>query len=102
MGVSFIGHSSWIVATLAGLFLGSSIYIDTALVGYALIAMFIGLWSFHFLNARLVLTGIFGGVLALLLSFWLDHMLNVVVATILAAAVGAAYEYRTVKGGRAK
>ncbi len=102
MGVSFIGHSSWVVATLAGLFLGSSIYIDTALVGYALIAMFIGLWSFHFLNARLVLTGILGGILALLLSFWLDHMLNVVVATILAAAVGAAYEYSRNKGDDAK
>ena len=90
LGVNFIGHSSWVLATLAGLFLGNSIYIDTALVSYALIAMFIGLWSFHFLNASLVLTGIFGGLLALLLSFWLSHMLNVVAATVLAAALAAA------------
>ena len=102
MGVSFIGHSSWILSTLAGLFLGSSIYIDTALVGYALIAMFIGLWSFHFLSAGLVLTGILGGVLALVLSFWLDHMLNVVVATVLAAAAGASYEYIASKEDRGK
>lgn len=97
LGVNFIGHSSWVLATLAGLFLGNSIYIDTDLVSYALIAMFIGLWSFHFLSASLVITGIFGGLLALLLSFWLTHMLNVVVATIVAAAAAAAY---TMKFGK--
>ena len=94
LGVNIIGHSSWILANLAGLYLGNSIYIDTALVSYALIAMFIGLWSFHFLNARLVLTGILGGLLALLLSYWLTNMLNVVVATVIAAALAAFYEMR--------
>ena len=94
LGVNFVGHVSWILATVAGLFLGNTIYIDTALVSYALIAMFIGLWSFHFLNARLVLTGILGGFLALLLSYWLTNMLNVVVATVIAAALAAFYEMR--------
>ena len=94
LGVNIIGHSSWILANLVGLYLGNSIYIDTALVSYALIAMFIGLWSFHFLNARLVLTGILGGFLALLLSYWLTNMLNVVVATVIAAALAAFYEMR--------
>ena len=92
LGVNIIGHSSWIIANLAGLFLGNSIYIDTNLVSYALIAMFIGLWSFHFLNSRLVLTGILGGLLALILSYWLTNMLNVVVATVVAAALAAFYE----------
>lgn len=98
IGLSFIGHSSWVIATLAGLYLGNAIYIDTDLVSYALIAMFIGLWSFHFLNARLVLTGVLGGILSLVLSCWLGHMLNVVAATVIAAALAAAY---TMKFGRA-
>ena len=98
LGVNIIGHSSWILANLAGLYLGNSIYIDTALVSYALIAMFIGLWSFHFVSPSLVLTGVLGGILALVLSFWLDHMLNVVAATILAAAVAAAYRSASGKG----
>ena len=100
LGVNIIGHTSWILATIAGLLLGNTIYIDTALVSYALIAMFIGLWSFHFRNARLILTGIFGGLLSLLLSYWLTNMLNVVVATIAAAALAAAYESHCGKNER--
>lgn len=94
MGVNFVGHMSWIAATVAGLFLGNTIYIDTALVSYALVAMFIGLWSFHFVSPSLVLTGVLGGVLSLVLSFWLDHMLNVVAATVLAAAAASLYKTR--------
>lgn len=94
IGESTLGQLSWIVATVAGLFLGNAVYIDTALVSYALIAMFIGLWSFHFVNKKLVITGVGGGILALVLSFWLDHMLNVVVATIVAAALAACYELK--------
>lgn len=94
MGVNFVGHMSWIAATVAGLFLGNTIYIDTALVSYALVAMFIGLWSFHFVSTSLVLTGVLGGLLSLVLSFWLGHMLNVVAATVLAAAAAALYKTR--------
>lgn len=89
IGVNFFAHAGWTVATVAGLILGNQVYIDTALVSYALVAMFIGLWSFHFKTAKLISIGVLGGALALLLSFWLNHMLNVVVATIAAAAVGA-------------
>lgn len=91
-GVNFLAHAAWVIATVAGLFVGSSLYIDTALVSYALIAMFIGLWSFHFINAKLVVTGVIGGILALFLSLWLDHMLNVVVATIVAALIAAVFD----------
>ena len=87
--LNFLSHMSWTIATVTGVILGSAIYIDTGLVSYALIAMFIGLWSFHFKSAKLVCVGILGGGLALLLSNWLDNMLNVVVATIVAAIIGA-------------
>ena len=88
-GLNFVAHMGWVLATVAGVLLGSAIYIDTGLVSYALIAMFIGLWSFHFKTFKLVAVGVLGGILALVLSLWLDNMLNVVVATIVAAIVGA-------------
>jgi len=88
-GLNFVSHIGWVLATVAGVMLGSAVYIDTGLVSYALIAMFIGLWSFHFKTFKLVATGVLGGILALVLSLWLDNMLNVVVATIVAAVVGA-------------
>ena len=59
--------------------------------------LFIGLWSFHFTSRLLVLTGVFAGVLALVLSGVLDHKLNIVVATILAATVGCVLEGSGVK-----
>ena len=88
-GLNFLAHMSWMLATVAGVLLGSAVYIDTGLVSYALIAMFIGLWSFHFKSVKLIGIGVLGGGLALLLSLWLDNMLNVVVATVVAAIVGA-------------
>ncbi|KHM49710.1 MAG: AzlC family ABC transporter permease [Anaerovibrio sp.] len=91
-GLNFLAHMSWMLATVAGVLLGSAVYIDTGLVSYALIAMFIGLWSFHFKSAKLIGIGVLGGGLALLLSLWLDNMLNVVVATVVAAIVGAAID----------
>ena len=51
---SYTSHMAWITATVMGDILGEAVYIDTALVSYALVAMFIGLWSFHFKNSWLV------------------------------------------------
>ena len=87
---SYTSHMAWITATVMGDILGEAVYIDTALVSYALVAMFIGLWSFHFKNSWLVLAGVGSGVLALVLSPWLTNMLNVVVATLVVSTLAAA------------
>lgn len=86
---AYLSHLAWIIATVAGAILGAKINIDTALVSYALVAMFIGLWSFHFWHKKLILAGVATGVLALVLSPWLTHMLNVVVATIIGSTLAA-------------
>ena len=87
---SYTSHMAWITATVMGDILGEAVYIDTALVSYTLVAMFIGLWSFHFKNSWLVLAGVGSGVLALVLSPWLTNMLNVVVATLVVSTLAAA------------
>lgn len=86
---AYLAHLSWIIATIAGCVLGSVANIDTALVSYALIAMFIGLWSFHFWHKKLILAGIAAGFLALLLAPFLSNMLNVVVATLVVSVLAA-------------
>lgn len=86
---AYLAHLSWIIATIAGRVLGSVANIDTALVSYALIAMFIGLWSFHFWHKKLILAGIAAGFLALLLAPFLSNMLNVVVATLVVSVLAA-------------
>ena len=86
---AYLAHLSWIISTIAGCVLGSVANIDTALVSYALIAMFIGLWSFHFWHKKLILAGIAAGFLALLLAPFLSNMLNVVVATLVVSVLAA-------------
>lgn len=86
---AWTAHASWILSTVAGAVLGAIVYIDTALVSYALVAMFIGLWSFHFWSKKLVIAGIGTGILALILAPWLTNMLNVVVATLIGSVVAA-------------
>lgn len=86
---AWTAHLSWIASTVAGAVLGAIVYIDTALVSYALVAMFIGLWSFHFWSKKLVLAGIGTGILALVLAPWLTNMLNVVVATLIGSVIAA-------------
>lgn len=92
LGMSYAAHAAWIIATMLGQILGSMIEIDITLVGYTLTAMFIGLWSFHFKNHRLIIIGLFAGALALWLSTFLDYKLHIVVSTIAAATVGMLWE----------
>lgn len=99
LGLAWTAHGAWVFSTVLGQIVGSLIEIDINLVGYTLTAMFIGLWSFHFKNHRLVLVGILAGALALWLSTFLDYKLHIVVATVAAATVGMVWENRAQERG---
>jgi len=92
LGVNILAHGCWIFSNVLGNVAGNIIVIDTAVVSYTLIAMFIGLWSFYFGNRMIVLIGVFSGIVALVLSGFLDHKLYIVVATIVAATLGCTIE----------
>lgn len=99
LGLAWTAHGAWVFSTVLGQIVGSLIEIDINLVGYTLTAMFIGLWSFHFKNHRLIIVGILAGVLALWLSTFLDYKLHIVVATVAAATVGMVWENRAQERG---
>ena len=92
LGMAYASHGAWVISTVLGQILGSMVEIDITLVGYTLTAMFIGLWSFHFKNHRLVIVGLFAGALALWLSTFLDYKLHIVISTVAAATVGMLWE----------
>lgn len=92
LALNILAHSCWVLSTMIGNIAGNIIDVDMAVVSYTLTAMFIGLWSFHFSNKLLILTGLCAGVLALFLSGFLTHKLHIVVATILAATLGCIIE----------
>lgn len=99
LGLAWTAHGAWIFSTVLGQIVGSMVEIDINLVGYTLTAMFIGLWSFHFKNHRLIIVGVLAGVLALWLSTFLDYKLHIVVATVVAATVGMFWESRAEERG---
>lgn len=99
LGLAWTAHGAWIFSTVLGQIIGSMIEFDINLVGYTLTAMFIGLWSFHFKNRRLIIVGVFAGILAIWLSAFLDYKLHIVVATVVAATVGMFWENRAEKRG---
>lgn len=99
LGLAWTAHGAWIFSTVLGQIVGSMVEIDINLVGYTLTAMFIGLWSFHFKNHRLIIVGVLAGVLALWLSTFLDYKLHIVVATVVAATVGMFWENRAEERG---
>ena len=92
LALNIISHSAWIFSNMLGNVLGNIILVDTSVVNYTLTAMFIGLWTYHFNNKLLILVGLFGGVLALILSGFLTHKLHIVVATLIAATAGCLIE----------
>lgn len=92
LALNLLAHGCWIFSNVLGNAAGNVIDVDMAVVGYTLTAMFIGLWSFHFGNKLLILTGIFSGALALLLSGYLSNKLHIVAATVIAASLGCMIE----------
>lgn len=99
LGLAWTAHGAWIFSTVLGQIVGSMVEFDINLVEYTLTAMFIGLWSFHFKNHRLIIVGVFAGLLSLWLSAFLDYKLHIVAATVVAATVGMFWENRAEERG---
>jgi 4-azaleucine resistance transporter AzlC len=89
IGVNAIAHVAWIFSNAAGFLCAGFVLIDARLAGYALTAMFIGLWSFYLSNRRLLAAGVGAGALAVLFSLFVGYKLHVVLSSILMSALFA-------------
>lgn len=84
----------WIGSTVAGGIGGQFIPEGAFGIDYALIAMFLCLLVFQLRGRLYVLTAILAGVLAVVLSLLIPGNSHVVIATMVAAAVGAYLKHR--------
>jgi len=84
-------HLAWIAGTLLGVWVGTRLTFDTAVLGidYALPAMFIALLIMQIGNYRHAVIAVIAGALGLL--FYLSGMnqLYIILATVIAATIGA-------------
>ena len=92
--IQIVIWTTWVASTIAGALLGERVGIDVSLMGYALTAMFIGLWSFYVQKRSFLLIGLLAGALGLSFFPFLSHKLHIVLSTILAATIGCVWEMK--------
>ncbi|MGD8387910.1 MAG: AzlC family ABC transporter permease [Desulfobacteraceae bacterium] len=78
----------WVGSTMTGAWVGRLIPQGALGIDYALIAMFLCLLVFQLRGRRHAVTAVLSGVLAVLLSLWIPGNAYVVIASVMAAAVG--------------
>ena len=83
-------NATWVVSTVAGVYLGQLVPPGAAGVDYALTGMFICLMTFQIRNPIFTVTALLAALLSLLTYLWLPGNAYVMVASSLAATAGLA------------
>ncbi|WP_208559173.1 AzlC family ABC transporter permease [Marinilactibacillus kalidii] len=94
MITSVINYSTWVISTIVGGFIGSQIQVNTIIMNYALIAMFLYMMVQQFISKEHLIAGIASIILTVILTIVLKHNIALVIATILASFVGYGLEVR--------
>ena len=94
-------NTTWIVSTVAGVYLGQLVPPGTAGVDFALTGMFICLLVFQLRGLVFTITALIAAASALLTYLWLPGNAYVIVASCLAATVGLLLKRLTRKQGSA-
>jgi 4-azaleucine resistance transporter AzlC len=93
-----VAHAAWTFSNAAGFLCAGFVPADTRLAGYALTAMFIGLWSFYLSDRLMLAAGVVAGSLAAFFSLFVGYKLHIVLAAVLASALFAWGEARGKEG----
>jgi predicted branched-subunit amino acid permease len=86
--VNHAANLTWVASTVAGGYGGQYIPEGAFGIDYALAAMFIGLLIFQVRGPAYVLTAILAGALAVVLSLVMPGNWHIIIASVLAAALG--------------
>lgn len=96
---SMSNYGTWILSTVLGGLIGSQIPINTMIMNYALIAMFLCMLVLQFVSKPHIIAAAVSIILTVFLTILLQHNIALVIATILASFVGYYIETR---GNRSK
>lgn len=92
--VNIICHFTWTMSNIVGFFGGEIVKIDTNIVGYALTAMFIGLWSTYLKDKTMLIAGVSAGVLATFLAVFVGYKMHIVLSAVIVSSLFCLYELR--------
>ena len=99
MITNLFNYSAWSLSTVLGGIIGSQFTINTLIMNYALIAMFICMMVMQFVSKAHIIAGIVSVVLSVLFTVVLKHNIALVIATVLASFVGYYLEKRSAEEG---
>ncbi|MBQ8920413.1 MAG: AzlC family ABC transporter permease [Acidaminococcaceae bacterium] len=92
----------WASANFIGCTAAAWLNPPTELVSYILVAMFLGIWSGYLHDTALLIAGILGGILSVVLSFYVPFKLHIVLATLIVSAAACWYEVKLSAEQKAK
>lgn len=91
---SISNYGTWILSTVLGGVIGSQIPINTLIMNYALIAMFLCMMVLQFVSKPHIIAAGISIVLTVLLTIVLQHNIALVIATVIASFAGYYIETR--------
>src|SRR5699024_5670375 len=94
LAVNLSGYSVWVLSTTIGGFLGRLVHIDTVLVNYVLIAMFVCMMVMQWVSAIHIVVSLVTGILSAILLKVLQHNIALVIAAIIGSTIGLLLEKR--------
>lgn len=98
LAASVSNYGTWVISTVAGGLIGSQLPINTVIMNYALIAMFICMMVMQFVSKAHRISAVVSIVSTIVLMVILQHNIALVIATLLASFTGYYFEKRG--GGR--
>ena len=102
MVVGLSNYLTWGLSTVVGGIIGSQLTINTVIMNYALIAMFICMMVQQFISTEHMIAGIASVVLTVILMVILNHNIALVIASIVASFFGYTLEVRKRNLGKGK
>lgn len=88
LAANLSGFSTWVLSTTVGGIVGSFIPIDTILINYVLIAMFICMMVMQWVSSIHLVVSLVTGVVAVVLMEVLKHNIALVFATLIGSRIG--------------
>ncbi|MCC5889010.1 MAG: AzlC family ABC transporter permease [Alkalibacterium sp.] len=97
---SLSNYGTWVVSTVLGGLIGSQLPINTTIMNYALIAMFLCMMVMQFVSSAHMIAAVVSVSATVILTILLKHNIALVIATLIASFTGYYIENRRGSGGR--
>lgn len=99
---SLSNYGTWVISTVLGGLIGSQLPINTTIMNYALIAMFLCMMVMQFVSQAHRIAAVVSVIATVILTIILQHNIALVIATLIASFIGYYIENRNGTGGRAR